>query len=95
MNVRTLVINPTFIVRLIQSTPGDRWKMFLASASGLDSQSPSNLSWILAKRWSSRRTAKPGINPELPENSHIFPSLASAVHFSDHRPVMGRSVGFF
>jgi hypothetical protein len=88
------VIDPTVIVRPIQSTLGDRWRLFLASASGVDSQSRSNPSWILAERWSSQRTAKPGINPRLPENRHIFPSLAPAVHFADRRPDIGRSVGF-
>jgi hypothetical protein len=89
------VIDPTVIVRPIQSTPGDRWRLFLASASGLDSQSRSNPSWILAKRWSSQRTAKPGINPRLPEIRHISLSLAPAVHFANHPHDMGRSVGFF
>jgi hypothetical protein len=97
-NLRTFadsVIDPTDIVRPIQSTPGDRWRLFLASTSGLDSQSRSNPSSILAKRWSSQRTARPGINPQHPENSHISRSLAPAVHFADRRPDMGQSVGYF
>ena len=98
VKLRTLgnsVIGPAVIFRPIQSAPGDRWKLFLASASALDSRSRSNPSSILTKRWSSQRTAKPGINPNLDENSYISHSLASAVHFSDHRPDMGWPTGFF
>jgi hypothetical protein len=79
----------------IQPAPGDRWKMFLASATGLDSQSRSNPSSILAGRWSNQRIGSCDINSDLPQNSQLSHSHASAVHLADRRSDMDRSVGFF
>jgi len=62
MNASTFgdrVIDPTVTAWPIQSTRGDRWKMFLASATDLNSQSRPNPSSILAKRWASQRMANP------------------------------------
>jgi hypothetical protein len=88
------VIDPIVTVWPIQPAPGGRWKMFLASATGLDRQTRPNPSSILAKRWANQRIANPDINSDLSQNSQLPHSLASAVHLSDRRPDMGRSVGF-
>jgi hypothetical protein len=69
--------------------------MFLASAKDLNSQSRSNPCSILARRWSNQRIANRDINSDLPQNSQLSHSHASAVHLSDRRSDVGRSVGFF
>src|ERR1700683_3692239 len=87
------VIDPTVIVRSIHSIPAQRWKLFLAVASGLENQSRSNPTSILANHWSRERIANSGINRDLPENNHVSHSLASVVHLSDRRPHRGRAGG--
>ena len=90
MNIATFgdcVIDPTRIMRPIQRTPADRWKMFLALTSDLHSQSFPYISSIFARCWLIERTGQ-----LWKENSHLPHIFASAVHLSDRRPARhGRS----